>query len=196
MRAETQATVSSLRHSRHGIYAPTVTVLTKLVNWLTAAGTSMVAILLIGFLAAAALPRFTSMDVLTVRSGSMEPGINTGGIVVIDRGRTEPQVDDVVTFRMSGDLVTHRIHEIVPEGFVTKGDANQTPDVGVRSPDDVVGTVVFDLPYAGYVLAMLRQRVIFFGLLVIAGGYLLGGEVMVLYRFIFRRGVAHASTAE
>lgn len=185
--AATPATPATTRLSR---------LLARMVHALSAFLMTALVLLLLSFLAAATLPRLTSLEVLTVRSGSMEPVLNTGGMVVIDRELTSPQLADVVTFRMDGDLVTHRIHEILPDGLVTKGDANRTPDVGLRSPDDVVGTVVFDLPYAGFVLAFLRQPFIFLGLLTVAGSYLLGSEVMVLYRFIFRRGVPHGTTTQ
>lgn len=100
-----------------------------------------------------------------VKSGSMEPAIKTGGIVVI-RPSDSYKVGDVITFGKDTPTqipTTHRI--VATEGsgssqmFLTKGDANETEDPNPTSIKDVTGKVWFDLPYLGYVLDFAKKPV-------------------------------------
>ena len=48
-------------------------------------------IVLLGFVALLGVSRFTPYETLVVRSGSMEPTIHTGGIVIVDREARSPK---------------------------------------------------------------------------------------------------------
>lgn len=84
---------------------------------------------------------------LVVISGSMEPGIMTGDLIVDTRVETAAlEVGDVVSLssELNENLVTHRIEKIVPGengGFVIsmKGDNNEFSD----ALDYTVGTSVW-----------------------------------------------------
>lgn len=73
---------------------------------------------------------------LVVISGSMQPEIQTGDLLIATRVDTSSLgVGDVVSLPsvLTGDLVTHRIVTITPHGpdswtIVLKGDANQAAD--------------------------------------------------------------------
>jgi signal peptidase len=86
--------------------------------------------------------------------GSMQPAINVGDIAIIKR--TDPshiRVGDMLTFHQSRQVVTHRVVEVLPNGdFVTKGDANNAPDMEPVPMSHVIGKAVFIVPYVGYVL--------------------------------------------
>ena len=59
------------------------------------AGLGLQAILwtaLLGFILLLGLSRLTPYEVLVVRSGSMEPAISTGGVVIVDRNARNPVV--------------------------------------------------------------------------------------------------------
>jgi signal peptidase len=90
---------------------------------------------------------------LPVLSGSMEPTIPVGGVVVIQQ--TDPatlHVGDIICFKLSDSQlwVTHRIVNITDEGFITKGDANNVADRWVVERENVVGKVLFTIPYLAY----------------------------------------------
>lgn len=108
------------------------------------------------------VPMQQHVDVKIVKSGSMEPKIKTGGIVVIRPADTY-RVGDVITFdgRSSDIPTTHRIvDERIIDGqtmFTTKGDANEDPDTESTSLSAVRGKVLFTIPYAGFVLDFARQ---------------------------------------
>ncbi len=142
---------------------------------------------LLTLLVLSVLPRISSYDVLVVRGGSMVPAIPTGSVVIIDRGDRIAHVGAVATFNdPSGELVTHRIVALDGAKIVTKGDANQAPDVTERAAADLVGNVVVGIPFLGYVLYTLRLPLVFFILLVGTAGFLIASELRTIGREIRR----------
>lgn len=89
-----------------------------------------------------------------VISGSMSPAIEVDDMVVIHREDAYSR-GDIITYKDGASLVTHRIHEIMEDGYITKGDANNTAD-GTISPDSVVGRVVTVIPKVGKLISFLR----------------------------------------
>ncbi len=93
---------------------------------------------------------------LVVQSGSMEPAIRTGSIVVV-RPADKYQKGDVITFadlKQPKETTTHRIFEVKDASgsalFITKGDANKAPDMGEVSLSRVTGKVLTAIPFVGY----------------------------------------------
>lgn len=92
-----------------------------------------------------------------VLSGSMEPALGVGGLVVIKPAEAPGiKTGDVISFRLPGidTPICHRVIDIKEaEGelfFQTKGDANEEPDLDLVSVQDVTGKAVFYAPYVGY----------------------------------------------
>jgi signal peptidase len=138
-------------------------------------------IVLLGFIALVALPRFTSLDVLIVRGGSMEPAVALGSVIIIDRDAREPDVGDIVSFREAdGSIITHRVVAADAGIYTTKGDANETADLEGRIGPNVVGTSVASIPYVGYAVHVLRQPPAFLLLLLGTGGFLIVGEIRTI----------------
>lgn len=106
--------------------------------------------------------------VLTVASGSMEPAIRTGDLV-IDAPVTLAsapglRVGQIISFRAapgSQTIITHRIIGVRDrKGIVyyrTKGDANRSADDALVSAGDVLGVVQHDVPRGGYILGALHR---------------------------------------
>lgn len=92
-----------------------------------------------------------------VLSGSMEPGIPAGGIVFTDTGRKNPSEGEVITYRMKEGLVTHRIVRKEKNFYVTKGDVNRGEDPVPVEPSRILGTVLFSLPFLGYLFSGLQR---------------------------------------
>jgi len=98
--------------------------------------------------------------VYVVHTGSMEPTLVPGDIVIDRPAAGTPRVGQVITFRHSGlayDLVTHRVAGVTTAGIRTKGDANRSADAWTIRPDQVRGTVRFHLHALGYVAVYLQQ---------------------------------------
>jgi signal peptidase I len=96
---------------------------------------------------------------LTVLSGSMEPGLSPGDVVVVRPVAAEDvRVGDVVTFQPVSDdpsLVTHRVVGVGMSGagestFTTRGDANGADDEPIVA-DQVMGRVAYSVPLVGHV---------------------------------------------
>ncbi|MBP9836329.1 MAG: signal peptidase I [Candidatus Pacebacteria bacterium] len=108
------------------------------------------------------VPGLGEFEVKIVKSGSMEPAIMTGAVVVVQAAPVYG-VGDVITFssRDSDVPTTHRIIGTeMSEGkeyFVTKGDANEERDANLVSVRDILGKVMVDVPYLGFVLDFARQ---------------------------------------
>jgi signal peptidase len=138
---------------------------------------------LFGICMAVTLPFFLGMKSLTVLSGSMEPTIHVGDIVVVRQiAPTDARIGDVVTFRDPSDprkLVTHRVRKIsVADGdvaFETKGDANSATEHWRIAKAGTIGLVMYRVPRLGYVLFYVHGTL---GrlLLVVLPALLLGGH--------------------
>jgi signal peptidase len=112
------------------------------------------------------LPNLFGMRDLTVLSGSMEPTIHTGDVVVEHEIHPlDAQIGDVVSFKDPEDpsiLITHRVQDIqVHKGvvaFVTKGDANTGVEHWNVSADGMIGRVDYHVWRLGYLLFWIRGR--------------------------------------
>ena len=103
------------------------------------------------------LPTINGYAILEVVSGSMEPKISIGDMVIIDTKVKDYKVKDIVTFKdVNNSYVTHRILEITDEGYLTKGDANNKDD-GIISKDKIVGKYVYQIDNVGAIMKSLRS---------------------------------------
>ncbi len=92
-----------------------------------------------------------------VQSGSMEPTIMTGDIVVI-QSQSEYRKNDVITFHdKENRVVTHRIANMETKDgtqmITTKGDANRSDDFDTIAPDQIIGKVTLTIPKLGFLVA-------------------------------------------
>jgi signal peptidase I len=118
----------------------------------------------------------------TVMSGSMQPAIGTGDLIVDERiPPLHARVGDVVTFKDPASpsrLITHRLRSIHVVGgtarMTTKGDANNTVEHWSVPASGRVGRVLYRLPELGYALALTRGRDARL-LLIVLPALLLGG---------------------
>lgn len=108
------------------------------------------------------LPRVFHIVPYIVLSGSMEPEIQAGSIVYIDRNIETEEIKekDIVGYCMSdGMKVVHRITQLDKENrmAVTKGDANQVEDIAPVSFEQIEGKAITSIPYIGYGVAWIRS---------------------------------------
>lgn len=121
---------------------------------------------LVAALAAAAviIPFLTGSVALTVLTGSMEPGLPPGTLVVV---RPTPPVNirigDVMTYQIESgkpEVVTHRVIGVVASSdgsrtFTTQGDNNPQADPNQVVEEQVKGTVWYSIPLLGYLAVWL-----------------------------------------
>lgn len=68
---------------------------------------------------------------------------------------------DVVTIKIEGGYLTHRVIELVTAedgrpALRTQGDANTTPDGVIVTEANIVGKVVFSIPYLGGIIQYIK----------------------------------------
>lgn len=105
---------------------------------------------------------FFGIHPYAVVSGSMEPAISTGSMVFSkETSFKNLKKGDVITFMISEDqTVTHRIASVDEDKkkFTTKGDANDVEDSKSVSYENVIGKVIFHVPYLGYTMVMTGTK--------------------------------------
>lgn len=101
---------------------------------------------------AAALLLLTGTKPAVVLSGSMEPTIHTGSIVLIHTNVNTLKEKDIVAFERGGTMVVHRLVGKTDEGWITRGDANQTDDPWRVQDEEITGKTVFWIPKLGYLM--------------------------------------------
>jgi len=123
-----------------------------------------------------------------VISGSMEPAISTGSVVIV-----RPVIPDTlrkgdVIMYYSPDkssLTTHRVFYVASEPslrFITKGDANNNSDVIPVTPGQIVGIVAFTIPYLGLLAQFIKTPLGFTLFLLVPAAILIGREILDLWR--------------
>lgn len=96
---------------------------------------------------------------VVVATGSMEPGIGVGDVVIVcPVDPEELAVGDVIRYQGEGCTVIHRIVAIDGDSFTTQGDANNAPDLHPVEKDQVLGRVVCTIPHAGTFTLWLHQQ--------------------------------------
>ena len=127
-------------------------------------GIFVAAVVLLGLLLVTSLiPIPGNIDIKIVQSGSMEPSIKTGGLVII-KPFSEYHIGDVIMFGEDTKTKVPTTHRIVADEvrsgvfyYTTKGDANEDPDPQQVKQSEVIGKVLFSIPYLGYVLDFAKK---------------------------------------
>ena len=114
----------------------------------------------------------TSNPLVVVESESMLPTLEVGHLLVLQaRGPDQIQVGDIIVFNAvyHDKPIVHRIIEIenvtiVIENvttwelhYYTKGDNNDLTDQMYRNHEDIIGVVVYAIPYIGHVTLFLHE---------------------------------------
>lgn len=104
----------------------------------------------------ALLPVLLGWRPMVILSGSMEPTISTGDVVLLsDMPAGENYGDGMVVAFDAVDvddqpiIKMHRIAETVEGGYVTRGDANRDPDSGIRTEAELHGAGRILVPFIG-----------------------------------------------
>lgn len=156
------------------------------------------ALLLVALLVViSAFPIKGNFQIKIVESGSMEPNIHTGSIVVI-KPEAKYAVGDIITFDANfrgpdGKKVpvTHRIVEIAGENglytYTTKGDANEENDPTAVRHQSVLGKVMFSVPYIGYAIETAKKPYGFLALVLIPSLIIISDQAKNIWDEIKKR---------
>lgn len=120
-----------------------------------------------------------------VSSGSMEPNIKTGSLLITNYLKPNNLVKgDIITFIppiKQREFVTHRISEISQKESVviikTKGDNNKTLDPWILAGGGVVGKVFLTIPSLGYLFSFAQTKIGILLLVLLPAMYIIVGEI-------------------
>ena len=108
-------------------------------------------------------PAFLGYKMYVIISGSMQPELEVGDIVVVKKiNPNDLKKDDVISFRKGQTIITHRIVEVKKAEeklqFLTKGDNNNTNDKDLVSDKEIEGIVVNKIQKLGKIVLKLRDK--------------------------------------
>lgn len=93
----------------------------------------------------------------SVATGSMKPVISPNDLIFVKITKNVSK-GDIITFKDSASIVTHRLIDINNNKYITKGDANNTSDTGINK-NDIIGKVVYiitpDVIFKGIVVVLI-----------------------------------------
>lgn len=139
------------------------------------------------------IPQVFGYQMMNVLSGSMEPDIHTGSVVLIKPGNDPAKYEkgDIITFRSAEEnkIITHRIMEVnTLQGsvsYTTKGDANDGADHEPVTPSNVIGEYQgFTIPLIGYLFAFIKSKAGIAAFLIVPGALIMLWQMVSIWRLI------------
>ena len=121
---------------------------------------TVIILLVLALLLPLTVPRFLGYRVYNVVSGSMEPAIPRGSIVLVrPESWSEIREGDVIAFGRAESVVTHRVIEVRSSDmeFITKGDANEEADMQAVPFASLIGRVERYYPSVGAIAAVVSS---------------------------------------
>jgi signal peptidase len=148
-----------------------------------------VVIVIVGiFLIITLFPIKGNYQVKVVLSGSMEPAVHIGSVVIL-KPESQYKIGDVVIFGKDTKKDIPTTHRIVSsravEGvilYTTKGDANEDPDTTEIRPGDIHGKVLFSVPFMGYIIDFVKKPVGMIIVIVIPALYIIYEEIRKIWK--------------
>lgn len=137
-----------------------VKVILKLINFALIFGFLTIAV----GIAYMTIPAFGNKT-LIVRTGSMEPTIGVGSMIVVRGGEDFYKQGDIIAFKSEKNpntIITHRIDSVSKSGnsatYKTKGDANEEVDAWQVKGENVLGAVTYTIPQAGKFFNFVKSK--------------------------------------
>lgn len=98
------------------------------------------------------IPKLFGYNPLVVISGSMEPTLKVGGLLYYEEiDINDFKEKDILVYELKDHIISHRVVEHLDNGFITKGDANNSYDSSIVSDNQVLGRGTnWSIPLLGY----------------------------------------------
>lgn len=99
------------------------------------------------------------------------------------------KISDVISFGVATKNkppTTHRIYDIKIIGgepyYITKGDANDAPDEREVTKKEIIGKVLFSIPFLGYVVDFAKKPLGFASLIIVPAIAIIFDESKKIYQ--------------
>jgi len=144
-----------------------------------------------------ALPMFFGYRTLIVLSGSMEPTIPTGGIVLAQPVPSRSlQIGDIIVYSPGSESQIPIVHRIVSISerrgtryYTTRGDANPNIDVAEVALPATAWRVAFSVPWVGYIISFAASPL---GILLLIVLPLMGLVILTAWDWLRQRPAPRA----
>jgi signal peptidase len=105
---------------------------------------------------------YLGVEPTVIYSGSMEPSLDVGDISMIQEVDVDTiAIGDIIQFIRDNTSIVHRVHDITEvDGqnvFITKGDANDDPDLEPITAQQITGKSVFIVPKIGWIQIVVKN---------------------------------------
>lgn len=104
------------------------------------------------------------------------------------------KIGEVITFltnEKNKQSVTHRVYDMKIEEdqviYITKGDANNAPDQRELRNKDIIGKVLFSVPFVGYAVDFAKKPIGFALIIIIPTVIIISEEIIKIYNEIKKR---------
>ena len=129
------------------------------------------------FIAVASLRSDLPVKLFAVQTRLMAPSLSFGSLIF-----TQPapsyELNEIIAFNLDNNILTQRIQEVRLNDsqviYLTQTDVNKRLNTQLVSQDQIIGKVMFSLPYFGYLIIIAKNRI---GLV-----FLIGLPVFLLFR--------------
>ena len=71
--------------------------------------------------------------------------------------------------------------------YITKGDANNAPDPKKITKKDIIGKVIFSIPYVGYAVDFARKPIGFIFIVIVPAAIIIFDETKKIYEEIKKK---------
>ena len=172
----------------------------NVLNWTSFAVLVPAAVLVIASL----VPIPGGFKVYTVLTGSMEPAVPTGALILTRTGMPADKIStgDIATFkspRSDDVLITHRIAEVIGEGeglrFITRGDANGAVDPWEVRAGNIEGIYRQHVPYVGFALEFAKTPMGLLLLVILPTVLIAASELRQIVRVLVERQLNQIAAA-
>lgn len=85
------------------------------------------------------------LDIFYIKTGSMEPVLPVGTIVVVD-SHAKPEIGAVFAYRSGKIVIIHRLIAAKEDGLLFQGDANSSAD-SIVLKEQVIGKVILNIKF-------------------------------------------------
>jgi signal peptidase len=105
---------------------------------------------------------FFGVNPTVIYSGSMQPTLHVGDIVIIQKTQVENlKQGDIIQYRKDNVTYVHRIYAVTTDNqhiqITTKGDANDHPDPDQITSDKILGKSLVTIPQLGWIQIIIKN---------------------------------------
>ena len=103
--------------------------------------------------------KLLGISFFNMESELMQNDLNKGDLVVVKEAKQEKiQQGDIIAYTVNGKT---RINKIInqQDGYTTKSNKNYYPDIEKISYNQVIGKVLINIPFWGFIITILQSKI-------------------------------------